>query len=250
MWWARALGLGHDAQPANGLSYKVLFEAGARIARKQGEEPFPFMAKVWAAMKELHKGEGDQAPNALARDIGLGQKDIFDGSTTPGGLKGKQMLRSINQGGFDLYGPLGVSKRAAKAVDEEATAKHLLNVATESGHKGLRVFRPTKMENALDKKAYEMFVTNRPKDMPMKDAEKLAAQWVTKQIARLKDKSKGSVAGLRQHLMETLGDSPLGLKADEASLARRVDEILDPKRTDQKRYTDSKKAPKAQRDLF
>jgi hypothetical protein len=203
MWWARAVGLKHDAQPANGLSYKLLYEAGADIARREGVDPFPFMAKVWAAMKHLHSsGDGGIAPNALARDIGLGQANLFDGSTTPGGAEGQKMLRQIMKGGAELLGPTGVSKRAAKTLEEEAQARHLMKVAKDSGFKGLRVMRSTKIENRLDKQSYREQVTERAENVPFRAAVKNAEQQTRARLNSLRDRERKSVQRLVKHLAQ------------------------------------------------
>jgi SAM-dependent methyltransferase len=241
MWWARALGMPHDAQPLNGLSYKLFFDAGARVAKTNGVEPFPFMAKVWAAMKELHSGGGGVAPNKLARDIGLGQADLFDGSTTPGGEQGKKLLRQIMTGGAELLGPTGVSSRATKALEQKDNAKRLLGVAEQAGFKGLRVQRDVKTENLLDKEAYKRFVTNRPDGMSMKEGQQLAQKWVQEQMKKLKGKSAKSVEALGQHLVKdwTQGtkDQPrLPLDTDRKLIFQRLEEVLDPARADKKKY--------------
>ena len=236
MWWARALGLPNDAQPLNGFSYKLLFEAGAEIARKNGEDPFPFMAKVWAAMKHLHGGGGGVAPNKLARDMGLGQVDLFDKSTLPSGKAGQKMLKQVQQGGSELLGGLGVNERADATLRQADDARHLLKVAEDTGFKGLRTGRFNKMENAIKKQAYKKFVTDRAEGVSFKQGQADAAEWTSQQLAKLRNKMGDSKDALREHLTAKLAEGELPIDVDSKILMQRVEEILNPASADAARY--------------
>jgi hypothetical protein len=243
MWWARAIGLAHDAQPLNGISYKLLYDAGADVAARVGQDPFPFMAKVWAAMKHLHDGGGGLAPNKLARDIGIGQIDLFDASTTPSGAQGKKMLRQIMQGGSELVGSLGVSKRATKILGEDATARNLVKVAKDADYKNLRVLRPGRVENIVDRQTYREKVTNRKPTTSFDQGIKDATQATGKVLARRKAVMAKSVEGLGKHIQQrwTKGtpEQPLlpGLSPDKQLMLERVTELLFPEKVARKRFT-------------
>lgn len=250
MWWARAVGADHDAQPANGISYKLFYDAGADVARRMGQEPFPFMAKVWAAMKHIHGEGGDVAPNKLAGQIGLGQMDLFDGSTTPGGEGGKKMLRQIQRGGADLLAGTGASKRADTNVAEDTNAKRMVGLAKESGFKGLRVFGAGRMKNKIGHQTYEEFVTNRDENTSFSQGNKNSQQATKDRMNSLKDRMSESVEEFAKHLVKQWREGSTEQpnlpfrKLDKELLMQRVEELLFPARTDKARYKDAMKPVK------
>jgi hypothetical protein len=227
------------------------------VAKRAGVEPFPFMAKVWATMKQLHGSDaGGTAPNDLAGKIGLGQKDLFDGSTTPGGKAGQKMLRQVMKGGTELLAPTGVSKRAVTMQGEDEAARNLLKVAKDADYKGLRVQRHGKVENIMDREAYKTEVSNRSDKTSFDKALKNSQQAVQKRMTGRKETMAQSVEDLAQHIVKRWKKGtenqpllPKLGKPDEKLVFQRVMELLAPDKAEKAKYKQAMKPP-AQKKLF
>ena len=133
MWLMRAIGAQSDRTPSDSL-YRLIAESMAKEAKKKGEEPFSYMAKVWMGMQKI-AGTPSASFETTASNIAFA-KNLGDPANYPellaqieSGAPLKRLLESRSK--KTLKGKKGAAKskaeEAAEALrDEDADAAKVI----------------------------------------------------------------------------------------------------------------------------
>lgn len=121
MWLLRGLGANTEKTPADG-TYRLISEAMAKSAKEAGEDPFPFMAKVWMGMQDITKTPTPSFAEATAN------------LKLPGHIGDVAGAKDVVAGLADHAKQPTLARRAAKAGDLHAGARSPIAVNPKMGY--------------------------------------------------------------------------------------------------------------------